>query len=78
MILSKIRLHIFLENKYFIQAHVTEFKTEAAAGNLKSVKIYIIRRVDLMVSLSYKSVKLSQEQLWSSKVVSNGRGKISH
>lgn len=78
MILSKIRFHIFLENKYFIQAHGTELKTEAAAGNLKSVKIYVIRRIELRVSLSYKSVKFSQEQFRISKIVSNGRGKINH
>lgn len=52
LILSKIRLYIFLENKYFTQPHVTELKTEAAAGNLKPVNIYVTRRVVLMVSLS--------------------------
>lgn len=52
LILSKIRLYIFLENKYFTQPHVTEIETEAAAGNLKSVKIYVIRRVVQLVSLS--------------------------
>lgn len=51
LILSKIRLYIFLENKYFTQPHVTELKTEAAAGNLKSLKIYVIRRVIIMISL---------------------------
>lgn len=52
LILSKIRLYISLENKYFTQPHVTELKTEAAAGNLKSVEIYVITRVVLMASLS--------------------------
>ena len=72
MILSEIRLHIFLENKYFTQAHVTELKTEAAAGNLKSVKIYIIGRIKQVVYLAYKSVELFQKCLWSGKAVSNG------
>lgn len=72
MILSKIRLHIFLENKYFIQAHVTELKTEETAEDLKSVKIYVIGRVVLVISLSCKIDKTFQEHLCNGKAVSIG------